>query len=198
MSEFERDEVYDRKHNLVVLQRVESDRALVKTNRLLLMVVFGLMVLVFLLGWVVLPRQHVLEQMGRSQGSAVYAAQNPVLSAEISALKGQMFGLVSGSIESKLRSLEDTIRRGSLTDSLETLQDLKGEVKLLSSYSAIKPEQAVVDQTVIHELSELKSLIYLTVVSCGLMLAALAGLWLRHRYRLTHHRVAKGYLSRDS
>lgn len=198
MSEFERDEVYDRKHNVVVLQTVESDRALLKTNRLLVMAVFGLIVLVFLLGWVVVPRQHVLEQLGRSQASAVYAAQNPALTAEISALKGQMFGLVSGSIESKLRSLEDTIRRGSLTDSLETLQDLKSEVKLLSSYSAVKPEQAVVDQTVIHELSELKSLIYLSVVSCGLMLAALAGLWLRHRLRLTHHRAAKGYLRRDS
>lgn len=200
MAEFNLDDVDPRKRDVVVLRTIQPHHALVKANRLLLTLVFGLIAVVFVLGFVMLPRQNFLEEIGRTQTAAAYAAQNPVLSAEINTLKGQMFGLVSGSIESKLRSLEDNIRRGSVSDSLDTLQDLKSEVKILSSYSQESPakaEQAVVDQRVIKELSELKGLIYLTFVSCGLMIAALAGVWLRHRYRLTHQQQHRAYLSRE-
>lgn len=200
MAEFNLDDVDPRKRDVVVLRTIQPHHALVKANRLLLTLVFGLIAVVFVLGFVMLPRQNFLEEIGRTQTAAAYAAQNPVLSAEINTLKGQMFGLVSGSIESKLRSLEDNIRRGSVSDSLDTLQDLKSEVKILSSYSQESPakaEQAVVDQRVIKELSELKGLIYLTFVSCGLMIAALAGVWLRHRYRLTHQHQHRAYLSRE-
>lgn len=200
MAEINLDDVDPHKRDVVVLQTVQPHHALVKANRFLLALVVGLIAIVFVLGAVLLPRQNFLEEIGRYQASAAYTAQNPVLSAEVNTLKGQMFGLVSGSIESKLRSLEDNIRSGSVADSLDTLQDLKSEVKILSTYtqeSPVKAEQAAVDPRVIKELSELKGLIYLTFVSCGLMIAALAGLWLRHRYRLTHQRQYKAYLSRE-
>lgn len=201
MVEFNPDDVDPRKHDVVVLQAIQPHQALVKANRFLLMLVFVLIAVVFVLGFVWVPQQNLLEEIGRQhQTAAAYATQNPVLSAEINALKGQMFGLVSGSIESKLRSLEDNIRRGSVADSLDTLQDLKSQVKILSAYTQeepVKAEQVVVDQRVIKELSELKGLIYLTFVSCGLMIAALAGVWLRHRNRLTHQRRYKAYLSRE-
>lgn len=200
MAEINLDDVDPHKRDVVVLQTIQPHHALVKANRFLLMLVFGLIAIVFVLGFVLLPRQNFLEEIGRTQTAAAYATQNPVLSAEINTLKGQMFGLVSGSIESKLRSLEDNIRRGSVSDSLDTLQDLKSEVKILSTYSQESPakaEQAVVDQRVIKELSELKGLIYLTFVSCGVMIAALAGVWLRHRYRLTHQQRHRAYLSRE-
>lgn len=201
MAEINLDDVDPHKRDVVVLRTIQPHHALVKANRFLLALVIGLIAIVFVLGAVLLPRQNFLEEISRHQAAAGYTTQNPVLSAEINTLKGQMFGLVSGSIESKLRSLEDNIRSGSVSDSLDTLQDLKSEVKLLGSYSqetpTAKAEQAVVDQRVIKELSELKGLVYLTFVSCGLMIAALAGLWLRHRYRLTHQRQYKAYLSRE-
>ncbi len=201
MVEFNPDDVDPRKHDVVVLQAIQPHQALVKANRLLLMLVFVLIAVVFVLGFVLVPQQNLLEEIGRQhQTAAVYATQNPVLSAEINTLKGQMFGLVSGSIESKLRSLEDNIRRGSVADSLDTLQDLKSQVKILSAYTQeapVKAEQVVVDQRVIKELSELKGLIYLTFVSCGLMIAALAGVWLRHRNRLTHQQHYRAFLSRE-
>lgn len=200
MVEFNPDDVVPCKREVVVLRTVEPYHALVKTNRFLLALVLALIAIVFVLGFVLLPRQNFLDEIGRNQAAVVSATQNPVLSAEINTLKGQMFGLVSGSIESKLRSLEDNIRRGSIADSLDTLQDLKSEVKILSSYSAepsAKAEQAVVDQRFIKELSELKGLIYLTFVSCGVMIAALAGAWLRHRYRLTHQRQYRAFLSSE-
>lgn len=199
MVEYNLDERDPPKHDVVVLRTIQPHHELVKANRILLGLVMILLAVVVVLGFVFLPNQNSLEEIGRHRSSAGYASENPVLSAEISTLKGQMFGLVSGSIDSKLRSLEDNIRRGSMAASLDTLQDLKSEVKILSSYSqesSAKAEQAIVEQKVIKELSELKSLIYLTFVSCGLMIAALAGVWLRNRYRLTHQQQKTAYLSR--
>ena len=198
MAEVNPDEVDSRKHGVVLLQAIQPHHALVKANRYLLGLVLGLMAIVFVLGFVLLPRQNLLDELGKKQASSVYATQNPALAAEISTLKGQMFGLVSGSIESKLRSLEDNIRRGSVAESLDTIEDLKTEVKILGAYSQPVPataEKNEVDQKVIKELSELKGLIYLTFVSCGLMIAAFAGVWLRQR-RLTHQRQHKAFLSR--
>jgi hypothetical protein len=198
MAEVNPDEVDSRKHGVVVLQSIQPHHALVKANRYLLGLVLALMAMVFVLGFVLLPRQNMLEELGKRQASSVYATQNPALAAEINTLKGQMFGLVSGSIESKLRSLEDNIRRGSVAESLDTIQDLKSEVKILGTYTQTAPaiaEKTEVDQKVIKELSELKGLIYLTFVSCGLMIAAFAGVWLRQR-RISHHRRHRAFLGR--
>lgn len=200
MVEYNPDELDSPKHDVFVLRTIQPHHALVKANRILLGLVFILLAVVVILGFVFLPQQNVLEKIGRHRTDAGYSGENPVLSAEINTLKGQMFGLVSGSIESKLRSLEDSIRRGSMTASLDTLSELKSEVKILSSYSqesSAKAEQAIVEQRVIKELSELKGLIYLTFISCGLMIAALAGVWLRNRYRLTHQQQKTVYLSRN-
>jgi hypothetical protein len=194
MAEFNPDDVDYRKRDVVVLQTIQPHHALVKSNRFLLRIVYLLIAMVFLLGLMLIPRQNILEQLGRHK--IAENTQNPVLSAEVKQLRGQMFGLVSGSIESKLKSLEDNIRKGSISDSLETISELKSQIKLLDSYSqepSAQAKQAVVDEQVFKELSELKGLIYLTLVSCGLMIAAIAGVWLRNRYRLTHQQ-SKAYL----
>jgi len=196
MAEFNLDDVDTYQRDVVVLQTIQPHHALIKANRLLVVLVFALLMTVFVMGIVLLPHQDTLMEIGRNQ--AVSATQNPALSAEISTLKGQMFGLVSGSIESKIKSLEDNIRQGKISDSLDTLQSLKSDVKILGSYSqepSAKAEQAVADQKVIKELSELKGLIYLTIASCGLMIAAMAGTWLRNHYRLTHQQKPKSYLN---
>lgn len=192
MPEINLDVVDNDTRALVALQVVQRHQALVKVNRFLLVLVFVLMSAVFGLGLVLLPQHHVLD------GAQAVAVQNPVIAAEISTLKGQLFGLVSGSIESKLRSLEDSIRRGSVSDSLNTIEDLKSDVKVLSVYGSdgqAKSQDLVLNQRLIQELSDLKGLVYLTFVSCGLMIAAVAGIWLRQR-RLTHHRFYKGFLGR--
>lgn len=200
MPEFNPDDVNPYKQEIVVLQSIQPHRALLRANRFLLNLVFLLIALVFVLGFVLLPRQgDFLDSLGRTRLTA--ATQNPVLTAEVKTLKAQMFGLVSGSIDSKLKSLEDNLRKGSLADSLDTLQALKAEVKLLDSYArepAVKAEQLMADQEVIKELSELKGLIYLTIASCGLMVAALAGAWLRHRYLLTHQQKPPVFLRRQN
>jgi len=100
-----------------------------------------------------------------------------------------LVGLVSGSIESKLRTLEESIRMGSISASLGTIEDLKNDVKVLRSYShppQLKAENQV-NKKLIQEVTHLKNLIYLTFSSCGLMIAAIAGFWLRNRFRLNYH-----------
>ena len=37
-----------------------------------------------------------------------------------------------------------------------------------------------------QEMSQLKRLIYVTLASCGLMLAAVAGIWIKNRNRLPY------------
>ncbi|MBS4051792.1 MAG: hypothetical protein KGZ69_11395 [Methylomonas sp.] len=201
MPEINPDDANSESRALAMLQAVQKHHALVKANRFLLMLVFALMVAVFVMGLVLMPKQNRLNGVRSNQAeAAAYALQNPAISAEINTLKGQLFGLVSGSIESKLRSLEENIKRGSVADSLNTIQDLKSDVKVLSAYTAtsqLNPQKDAVNQQLIKEITDLKDLVYLTFISCGLMIAALAGVWLRHRYRLTHQKNHTLYLGRS-
>jgi hypothetical protein len=197
MPEINLDEVGNESRVIAVLRR---HQALVKVNRALLVLVFVLMLAVVSLGLVLLPNYSVLNSGKPVQvADANYALQNPVISAEINTLKGQMFSLVSGSIESKLRSLEENIKRGSVADSLNTLQDLKSDVKVLNAYSVDNQQNRAQDiasnQQMVKELTDLKDLVYLTFVSCGLMIAAVAGVWFRRR-RITHQQEYRAYLSR--
>lgn len=201
MPEINLDDANSESRALAMLQAVQKHHALVKANRFLLMLVFALMVMVFVMGLVLMPKQNRLNELKANQAeAAAYALQNPAISAEINTLKGQLFGLVSGSIESKLRSLEENIKRGSVADSLNTIQDLKSDVKVLSAYTntpQLNTQKDAVNQQLIKEITDLKDLVYLTFISCGLMVAALAGVWLRHRYRLTHQGNHTIYLGRS-
>jgi len=180
---------------VVILQNIPH-QGLVKANRTLLLIASMLMVVVFILGFLLVPEEDMLSslQAKHTPVAKVYSVENPVLSAEINTLKGQLVGLISGSIESKLRSLEVSIRKGSMTDSLGTIQDLKNDVKVLQAYSV--PEKAKVEssqqnQALLQEVSQLKRLIYLTVTSCGLMIAAIAGFWVRKHFHLADHSSKK-------
>lgn len=200
MPEINPDDASVESRTLAMLQVVQKHHALVKANRFLALLVFVLMGVVFVMGLILMPEQNSLNDLKANQASAVFALQNPAISAEIDVLKGQMFGLVSGSIESKLRSLEENIKRGSLVESLNTIQDLKSDVKVLTAYNTapqLKQQENEVNQQLIKELTELKDLVYMTFISCGLMVAAVAGVWLRNRYRLTHQKNNTIYIGRS-
>ncbi len=180
-----------RGREVVLLHEVPQHQGLVQANRMLLILVLALMAFVFILGLVLLPSDDLLDRVkNRQQQTVAYQAlQNPVLSAEINTLKSQLVGLVSGSIESKLRTLEESIRLGSISSSLGTIEDLKNDVKVLRSYS--EPPQrnnndSQINEVLLQELSRLKNLIYLTFASCGLMVAAIAAFLLRNRFRISY------------
>ncbi|MGZ8157876.1 MAG: hypothetical protein ACXWT1_06565 [Methylobacter sp.] len=183
-----------------VLQRIPSHHALMKVNRLLLTIVCALMVVVLIVGFLLFPTDSFLNRYKNATATEAYAAEmNPVVSAEVNALKGQLVGLVSGSIESKLNALEESIRVGSVSSSIGTIEELKNDLKMLRSYSepARKGTADISNEQLMQEMSQLKRLIYLTIASCGLMLAAVGGIWIKNRNRLPYKETRTGYLGKN-
>jgi len=88
---------------------------------------------------------------------------------------------------------------GSVSSSIGTIEDLKNDLKVLRSYSeSTKKGKAVVsNEQLMQEMSQLKRLIYLTIASCGLMLAAVAGIWIKNRNRLPYKESKTSYLGKD-
>ncbi|TAK59619.1 hypothetical protein [Methylobacter sp.] len=182
------------------LQRVPSHHALMKVNRLLLTIICALMVIILIAGFLLFPSDSFLTRYKSATATEAYAAEmNPVLSAEVNALKGQLVGLVSGSIESKLNALEESIRVGSVSSSIGAIEDLKNDLKVLRSYSepAKKGKETISNEQLMQEMSQLKRLIYVTLASCGLMLAAVAGIWIKNRNRLPYKETRISYLEKD-
>jgi len=183
---------------IVVLHSIPSHQQLMKTNRWLLRGVFFLMIVIFVAGFLLFPSDDFLSRYKKVTADDVYVVDaNPLLSAEVNTLKGQFVGLVSGSIESKLRSLEESLRKGAVTNSLGTIEDIKNDVKVLRAYSEpVKKEQVVDSRQLMREMSQLKRLIYLSFASCGLMLAAVAGIWIKNLKKLPTKEAIIRYLSR--
>ena len=188
-------ELHEKKSEIVVLHRIPTHQGLMKVNRWLMSVVFFLMTVIFIAGFFLLPANDFTRY---KRSEVTVAEMNPVLSAEVNTLKGQFVGLVSGSIESKLRSLEESIRLGTVSKSLGTLEDLKNDVNVLRSYSepAKKDKVVIPSAQLAQEMSELKHLVYATLASCGLMLAAVVGVWLKNRYRLPYKEAIIRYLGK--
>ncbi|HIG91545.1 MAG TPA: hypothetical protein EYQ77_03890 [Methylococcaceae bacterium] len=125
---------------------------------------------------------------------------NPALSADVEMLKGQMVSMISGSIKAKLIQLQESINAGKVTGKeVVILSDLTKELDALRAVSTPSVGVGSVDQSVLasknsehpaillKELSNLKLLVYLSIVSCGLMFVASAGVWLQARFVLQHH-----------
>lgn len=169
----------------IVVLNIPSNQGLMRRNRWLVAAVLALMAVIVLTGLIFMPSHNFLSSYQKISATEAIATQaNPVLSAEVNALKGQMVGLVSGSIESKLRSLEVSVRSGTKNLSLGTIEDLKNDLKVLRSYSQPATQEAdtaAINAQLMQEMAQLKRLIYLTIGSCGLMLAVFAGVWLKQK-----------------
>jgi len=175
-----------------VVRTIPSHQQLVKTNRALMGSVFFLTMIVFILGMAFLPDSDVVENYTKLNASKMAAqGMNPVISTEVNALKGQLIGLVSGSIENKLSALEASIKSGTVDNSLGTIADLKNDIKVLRTYSNTSQNGniAVSNQDLIQEVSHLKHLFYAVIASCGLMFVAAAGIWVRYRKRLPYKEI---------
>lgn len=177
---------------------IRSHQQLVKVNRMLLAVIAFLMAGIIAIGAWLMPNDDFLAEYKNTASSVYQQGMNPALSAEVTTLKGQVVGLVSGSIESKLKTLESSIKGGSFANSLGTIEDLKNDVKILRTYSEPEnnqPANNISNEQLVQEMSQLKRLIYATIGSCGLMLAAAAGVWIKNRKRLPH--IKNNFLGRQ-
>lgn len=184
-------EVVTPEQAVFVLHRQLQQQSLAKMNRILLMASLVLMAIVLVLSSFLLSSKDLVTQLQEKQLiEASYGLKNPAISPEVDALKSQLIGLISGSIESKLKSLERNIQRDRPLTALETVKSLKKDVKALRNYAKPliveekKPDAPVASVILINEVSQLKNLIYMTLGSCGLMFVALAGIWVRGRRQL--------------
>ncbi len=183
--------------NVTVLHSA-TQLSVLKMNWLILAVMVGLMALVVFMGSVIMSMDKSAIQSAQAKKPIeLYKLQmNPVLSAEVDALKSQLVGVVSGSIESKLKILEESLRTGAISEiGLETIHSLQQDVIVLKTYSKTGAGRLIAQkylQEVSHvsskkladEVSQLKSLIHVLIASCGLMMAAVGGVWVRKRYAL--------------
>lgn len=192
---------HEKNSKLVVLQAIPNHQSLVKANRWLLFAVFFLMSVIVVAGFFLFPSEDLTDYKKLASTKAYADQMNPVLSAEVNALKGQFVGLVSGSIESKLRTLEESVRLGAAPDALVTIDELRSDIKTLRAYStettASNDKQAIPNDQLIEQMSQLKRLVYLSLASCGLMLAAVAGIWIKNRHRLPYKEIITRYLHKD-
>jgi len=180
------------------LQNMPSYQGLMKVNRFLRALVFFLMIVVLVVGFLSVPAYSLMSK-NITPTEAYSSEMNPVVSVEVNALKRQLVGLISGSIENKLATLEESIRLGTVTNSLGTIEELKNDVKVLRTYSDTPKKENVVvsNEQLRQEMSQLKNLIYVSLASCGLMLAAFAGIWITKRNRLPYKNDTIRYLNRN-
>jgi len=168
-----------------------------RMNRWVLGVITGLMTIIVVMGFFLIPQQESLSFVRAQKTVELYDRQmNPVLSAEVDALKSQLVGLVSGSIESKLKVLEDSLRTGSIgLTGMETIHSLQNDLQVLKTYSdtgagrliaAKTPEVSANSVDLVAEVNRLNGLVSFLITSCGLMFAAIAGVWVRRQYILAY------------
>lgn len=188
------------KHRSVVLQSVPPHQGLIKVNQFLLATVFVLMIIVFVLGFFLIPDENnIIEGFVKANTSDISASMNPAISEEVNTLKSQLAGLVSGSIESKLKTLEENIRSGKLSSSLNMVEELKNDVEFLRGY--VKPVKtdrpaAISNEQLIKEMSYLKRLVYMTIASCALIFIGFVGVWIKNKQLLPYQKQRTGYIGK--
>lgn len=194
---------YKKPDSLVIFHhRLQQQRQLTHINHYLIASVFILVIAVFMVGFFIIPNDaQMIATLKNNQQLTRTITQSPLISAEIDTLKGELVGLVSGSIENKLRSLEEGIKLGSILGSLQIVENIRTEVKALHKYSdpLVQKEQQVAQANarLIKEVSHLKHLIYLTLGSCSLMFCAFLLIWIKHKKRLGNP-ISNPYLANIS
>jgi hypothetical protein len=117
---------------------------------------------------------------------------------KLEALQNRMTVFVADSVESKLKTLEQNVALGTVgTQEIKTLEELKGEVKLLETYSVgkglnltdparldhvrfkISPgiENTPTSGDLLYEVSQMKRLLYISIASCGFVGLMIGGYW---------------------
>jgi len=128
----------------------------------------------------------------------------PGVYKKVEQLKGKMDALVTDSMEHKVNRLEKSLSSGIIRPAdLETIQGLKTDLQILRTYSEQNSiallgmgsyQESIMSlnatapilysDELLHEISNLKSLFYLSIASCGFLVVVVSGAWLYSRTRL--------------
>jgi hypothetical protein len=125
---------------------------------------------------------------------------------KLESLQNRMTAFVADSVETKLKALEKNVTAGTVgAQEIKTLEELKGEVKLLETYSVGKranltdpsrldharfqttpgsENAAVAGGDLLYEVSQMKRLLYLGIASCGFVGLMVGGYWWQSHFRV--------------
>jgi hypothetical protein len=124
---------------------------------------------------------------------------------QLEALQDRMASFVVDSVENKLKALDRNVTEGVVgAQEIKTLEELKGEVKLLEKYSVGRkgnltdssrlehPRFQITPGTqntpssadLLNEVSQMKRLLYLGIASCGFVGCLLGGYWWQSHSRI--------------
>jgi len=127
-----------------------------------------------------------------------------IYNAQLESLQDRMTGFIAGSVETKLRALENSVAAGTVgAQEIRMFEELKNELKLLETYSAGKSGnftdqtrldhprfqaapgfgQPVPNGELLREVLQLKILLYFSIASCGLFGAMVCGYWWQQHSR---------------
>lgn len=155
--------------------------------------------------------------LARFQGSLSEVEDNDAkriqfYNEKLEALQDRMTVFVADSVETKLKALEKNVTSGTVgTQEIKTLEELKGEVKLLQNYSTGKrgnlTDPARLDHArfqvtpgtqnvtssgdLLYEVSQMKRLLYLSIASCGFVGLMIGGYWWHSATRIRRLAVHK-------
>lgn len=134
---------------------------------------------------------------------------------KLESLQDRMTVFVADSVETKLKTLESKVVAGAVgIQEVKTLEELKGEVKLLEKYSVGKggrltdssrldhvrfqatpsSQNTASNSELLYEVAQMKHLLYLSIASCGLVGLMIGGHWWQSQSRLK--RLANGLPAR--
>ncbi len=131
---------------------------------------------------------------GISAPALANSGQEPQLSPEVKTLEGRLARVLSASVESKLRRLEQSVERGTLGgEDLQLLEAAAGELRLLRSqpqggmgqdrttehprYRSVQAPATATGTDALGQVEELRAIVYAVVVCVALLLLLAIGLW---------------------
>ncbi|RYU62983.1 hypothetical protein EWI61_00495 [Methylolobus aquaticus] len=132
---------------------------------------------------------------GISAPALANSGQEPQLSPEVKTLEGRLARVLSASVESKLRRLEQSVERGALGgEDLQLIEAAAGELRLLRSqpqggmghdrgatehprYHSVQTPATAAGKDPLGQVEELRALVYAVVVCVALLLLLAIGLW---------------------
>lgn len=163
------------------------------------LIAFLTLLLVAVMFLLVFPSRNLLDRHdAKIAGDLNRLRFDSGLISEIEILKGQLVATITGSIESKIGNLEANIRMGRVSPAdLGMIQDLKNDLNILKTYSSPNPSATLADggvqpaepklladsQKLLREVSRMKTLLYASIASYGLLVVAMGGMWLQNHCR---------------
>lgn len=173
-----------------------SDRVELRAERY-----WGLFLLVSMLAISMYLFLHTSQLLDRFQGGfgkleSGDTAKIRQYNEKLESLQDRMTVFIADSVENRIGLLEKSVEKGSVgSQEIKTLEDLKSELRLLESFAAGKrgdlTDTSLLDHARFHttpgsrnsagneellgELVRVKSLLYFSLASCGLMAAMIGG-----------------------